>query len=38
MYTEYAGVDWGYIGPGQGDKNNLEVIFPWWTFLGYIVF
>lgn len=39
MYTEYAGVDWGYIGPGQGDENNLDTLyFPGGHFLGISCF
>jgi hypothetical protein len=39
MYTEYAGVDWGYIGPGQGDENNLDKLyFPGGHFLGISCF
>lgn len=39
MYTEYAGVDWGYIGPGQGKENKLDTLyFPGGHFLGISCF
>ena len=41
MYTEFAGLDWGFVGPGQGGQgiNNLsELYFPGGHFLGISCF
>ena len=41
MYTEFAGVDWGFVGPGQGEQgvNNLNnLYFPGGHFLGISCF
>ena len=41
MYTEFAGVDWGYVGPGQGGQNvnSLKYLyFPGGHFLGISCF
>ncbi len=41
MYTETAGVDWGFVGPGQGGQgvNSLsELYFPGGHFLGISCF
>lgn len=41
MYTEFAGVDWGYVGPGQGGQgvNSLsDLYFPGGHFLGISCF
>ena len=32
--TEAAGIDWGYSGPGQGDRNLDYLYFPGGHFLG----
>ena len=41
MYTEFAGVDWGFVGPGQGGQgvNSLtDLYFPGGHFLGISCF
>lgn len=45
MYTEFAGLDWGFVGPGQGNSskskevNKLETLyFPGGHFLGISCF
>ena len=41
MYTEFAGVDWGYVGPGQGGQNVnslTDLYFPGGHFLGISCF
>lgn len=41
MYTEFAGVDWGFVGPGQGGQgvNNFDKLyFPGGHFLGISCF
>lgn len=41
MYTEFAGLDWGFVGPGQGGQgvNSLtDLYFPGGHFLGISCF